>query len=108
MNQLGLDGAETPYPVPAARPLSERQRQVVLYMRAHDGPVRPLEVGMLMHAGREQPCMVLLDFRRNRVGCCRHASSDGADALHRLERRGLVVRQGRGAWTLATHTEAWT
>jgi hypothetical protein len=72
MNQLGLDGAETPHPLRGVRPLSPRQRQVVLYMRAHqDRPVRPLEVGMLMHAGRER------------------------------------VHQGRGAWTLATHTEAW-
>jgi hypothetical protein len=76
MSQLGLDGTETMLPLRLGRPLTERQRELVAYMRAH-GVVSPTELGVLMHQGRETPCVVLLDFRRMRVGCCEHASSDG-------------------------------
>lgn len=105
--QLALDGTEVPYPMRPPTPLSERQRQILAFIRLH-GVVRPVEIGMLMHQGRERPCVVLLDFRRMRVGCCRHASSDGVDALRRLERRGLVRHIARGQWVPERHEEGWS
>lgn len=102
MNQLGLDGRETPHPVRTPRPLSRRQREVLAYVRA-TFPVRPLDVGRMMHAGRERPCSECT----KRGLHCRHASSDGYDALRRLERRGLVVRESRGLWDPATVAEWW-
>ena len=90
--QLGFDGTEVEHPVPAPRPLSQRQREVLVYVRACF-PVRPLDVGVLMHAGREHACLICAAG-----GHCEHASSDGADALGRLAARGLVTREARGAW----------
>ena len=97
MSQLGLDGAETPYPTTRPRPLSARQRELVAYMRQH-GDVRPIDVGALMRNGRETPV---------RRGGERHVSSDGVDALRRLARRGLVERVERGRWRIVEHDEAW-
>jgi predicted transcriptional regulator of viral defense system len=37
----------------------------------------------------------------------RHVSSDGVDALKRLERRGLVERVARGHWRAVSVSEAW-
>jgi hypothetical protein len=105
--QLGLDGVETPYPPRTPRRLSDRQRELVAYIGERE-LVTPTEVGVLMHQGRERRCVVLLDFRRGRVGCCRFASSDGCDALRRLAKRGLVERVSRGKWRLIRHDEAWT
>lgn len=95
MSQLGLDGSETTHPLRAGRPLTPRQRELVTYMRAH-GIVRPREIGVLMHAGRTSIATKL-----------EHASSDGCDALRRLERRGLVERVARGRWQLIQHDESW-
>jgi len=106
VNQLGLDGTEVPLPLHHPRALTDRQRELVAWMRLR-GEVRPIEVGVLMHQGREVPCVVRLDFRRRAVGCCEHASSDGVDALQRLERRGLVERVQRGRWRLVEHDESW-
>jgi hypothetical protein len=95
--QLGLDGRETAHPVTRPRPLTERQRELVRYIRLHD-VVRPIDVGRLMHDGRTTPL---------RRGAERHASSDGVDALKRLEARGLVERVERGKWR-ARITEGWS
>jgi hypothetical protein len=99
---MGLDGRETPLPVRRPTPLSRRQREVLAYVRA-TYPVRPLDVGRVMHAGRERACLECVAFGRH----CRHASSDGYDALRRLERRGLVVRERRGAWSPTVAVEDW-
>lgn len=96
MSQLGLDGTETTHPVTRPQRLTERQRELVAYMRAR-GVVRPREIGVLMHAGRTTIASKL-----------QHASSDGYDALRRLERRGLVEHVARGAWKLIEHDESWT
>jgi hypothetical protein len=96
MSQLGLDGHETTHPVRAPRPLTARQRELVAYMRGHVY-VRPIDVGRLMRGGRVSPT------RDNN----RHVSSDGVDALRRLQRRGLVERVERGRWMLVEHDEAW-
>ena len=103
MSQLGLDGTEVVHPVRHPRPLSDRQREV-LRMIGILGAVRPLEVGKLMHAGaRKHPAGTALV----EGPCCQYASSDGCDALRRLERRGLVRRIHRGQWTLVDHAENW-
>lgn len=94
--QLGFDGSETTHPVRRPRRLTDRQRELVSYMRAR-GVVSPREVGVLMHAGRTTIASKL-----------RYASSDGYDALRRLERRGLVERIARGRWHLIEHDERWT
>ena len=107
MTQLGLDGSESTHPVRKVRPLSARQRELVAYMRQH-GDVSPTDVGVLMHQGRERPCVIRLDFRRGRTSCCKFASSDGSDALRRLARRGIVERVKRGRWRLVEHDESWT
>lgn len=96
MRQLGLDGAETSHPI-RMRPLTQRQREIVAYMRAV-GVVRPSDVGAMMRAGRSVP---------PRRGAGRHVSSDGVDALRRLERRGLVVHVTRGRWVAVSRDEAW-
>jgi hypothetical protein len=102
VTQIGLDGHETPHPVRRPTPLSRRQREVLAYVRV-TYPVRPLDVGKLMHAGRDRPCREC-----TRMGLhCRHASSDGYDALRRLERRGLVVRERRGFWCPTVAVEDW-
>lgn len=89
MSQLGLDGTEVAHPVPASRPLTQRQRDVVGYVRAF-GLVRPVHVGVFL--GRPP----------------RFAAANGWDMLHRLERRGLVQRRSRGLWELNTRTEDWS
>jgi hypothetical protein len=93
--QLALDGSETTHPVRRPRRLTERQRELVAYMR-QSGVVCPREIGVLMHAGRTSIASKL-----------RYASSDGYDALRRLERRGLVKRLKRGRWQLIEHDERW-
>ena len=97
--QLALDGAHTTHPTPRPRALTQRQRAVVSLLRAHRH-VRPFEVGMLMRSLRATP---------PRRGAQRHISSDGFDALRRLERRGLVEHVARGRWRLVEHDEhEWT
>jgi hypothetical protein len=96
-SQLALDGREITHPPRAPKPLSERQRELIAYMRTVEH-VRPQEVGLLMHAGRPEP---------RRLSAARHASSDGVDALARLQRRGLVERVKRGCWRVCTHEESW-
>jgi hypothetical protein len=55
-----------------------------------------IEIGRLMHDRRPTPPR----------GAERHASSDGVDALKRLEARGLVERVERGKWR-ARIVEGW-
>jgi hypothetical protein len=95
--QLGLDGRETSHPVRRAIPLTNRQREVLRFVRSRID-VRPIEVGRIMRDGRGTPL---------RLGAERHVSSDGADALKRLERRGLVERVSRGHWRAVSVSEAW-
>lgn len=96
MTQLGLDGRATPYPLRRPRPLSDRQREVLRFMQTN-GDVRPVQIGMLMHAGRST----------TRLHLDRYASSDGSDALRRLAKRGLVERVHRGVWRVIEHEEDW-
>jgi DNA-binding MarR family transcriptional regulator len=98
--QLTLDGREVQRPTRTVA-LTARQREVLRFVRTL-GDVRPLEIGVLMHVGREQPCRVCGEY-----GHCRHASSDGFDALRRLEQRGLVYRERRGHWRAVVAVEDW-
>lgn len=104
--QLGLDGTEVPYPVRRPTPLTDRQREILAYVRLH-GVVRPVEVGRMMHFGRKHPHGAVLLLPPAPLGCCEHASSDGCGALRRLERRGLVRRVARGQWVPERHEEGW-
>lgn len=110
--QLALDGSETPYPMRRITPLTDRQREVIGLMRACGGSVRPVEVGRLMHAGTRHPSglyPIIVDAATTSgpLSCCKFASSDGHDALRRLERRGIVERVRRGLWRLVDHQEDW-
>ena len=101
--QLGLDGTEVPHPPRRPHALTERQRELLAYIRSHDA-VRPLDIGVLMHVGRPDPC---LSCALGADAHCEHASSDGVDALHRLARRGLVYRERRGRWLAVVAAEGW-
>ena len=103
--QLTIDGREVASVRPP-RPLTERQREVLRFIRQR-GLVRPFEVGVMMHAGRRHPYGFILAKPRAKA-CCQYASSDGYDALRRLERRGLVRREGRGQWVPLISGEGWT
>lgn len=106
--QLTIDGREEAHP-PRVVGLTERQREVLRFVRAHDD-VRPIEVGTIIHAGRERPCpepVLRPESQRRRPGCCQWASSDGAAALKRLAARGLVERVARGRWRVVAHDEEW-
>jgi hypothetical protein len=98
--QLTIDGREVE--VPRIYPLSNRQRELLRFIRSH-GVVRPIQVGMLMHRGRANPCLLCLLHGTP----CQYASSDGYDALARLARRGLVMRIQRGRWTAVVSGEGW-
>lgn len=97
MSQLGLDGRESLHPVRRVRPLTDRQREVLRFVRS-TVYVRPVEVGRVMRAGR---------VTAPRRGAERHVSSDGVDALERLERRGLVEHVARGCWRATSVVEMW-
>lgn len=94
MRQLTFDGRDVEHP-PRVRALTQRQREILGYVRAV-GEVRPLDIGRMMRLGRETP---------ERRGHERHVSSDGVDALQRLERRGLVYRAARGRWSPVVERE---
>ena len=95
MRQTSLDGTETDSVRPPP-PLTDRQREVLRYMRLKEKPVRPIEIGAIMHAGRADLVLVAHYF-----------SSDGVDALKRLERRGLVEKLARGQWVAKIRSEDW-
>jgi hypothetical protein len=52
MRQLTLDGREVDHPLRVGQPLSDRQREILRFVRAR-GVVRSYEVGAMMHAGRD-------------------------------------------------------
>jgi transposase len=109
MRQLTLDGREVDHPLRVGQPLSDRQREILRFVRAR-GVVRSYEVGAMMHAGRDGVCKSRATFPEGRwhLGCCRHAPSDGCDAMNRLLARGLVERVGRGRWrAIADPDERW-
>ena len=69
--QLSMDGAAVLFPMPAPRRLTERQRDLLRYARAHGGITT-----------RE----------------ARRFYADASGALWRLECLGLVRQTGRGVW----------
>jgi hypothetical protein len=92
--QLTLDGREVERPV-LPRPLTDRQREVMRYVRAR-GAVRPIEVGRIMHMARDSAPKPS------------YFASDGSDALRRLAKRGLVRRVRRGRWEATSNEEGWS
>ena len=93
--QLAIDGSEVPVQLATkvGRRLTPAQREI-MHRLDTDGTIRPVTAGMIVLLLNEtRPGM--LERRRQ------HASSDGAAALKRLAKRGLVERQARGKWTRA-------
>lgn len=93
-SQLALDGRETPLPLSLTRALNETQRELLVLLRDL-GELRSAQAGTIVHLRRERPC---LRPPAGKLGCCRHAASDGAAAMKRLEARRLVEHVGRGCW----------
>lgn len=92
MNQLDL---LTGKPVePPAKPLTERQQQVLDLVAAagRDG-VLAADVGAMLHELRR---------RHPSDHHCGYCHDDGKDALRPLQKRKLVVRRRSGRWTLPT------
>jgi predicted transcriptional regulator of viral defense system len=73
--QITLEGEAVPFPLPAPRRLTERQRALMNHVR-WQGSIRTRDVGNVYR--------------------------DPSGALGRLERRGLIHRVKRGHWRLAT------
>lgn len=70
--QITFDGELVPYPPPSPRRLTQRQRDLVLYVRC---------------------------WRTVTITDVRRFYADPHGALRRLETFGLVKRAGRGEWT---------
>jgi hypothetical protein len=107
--QLTIDGREEAHP-PRLAGLTERQREVLRFIRGRS-EVRPIEVGLVLHAGRERPCRQAQQAPGHspRSGaCCAYTSSDGSAALRRLAARGLVERVAHGRWRAIWQSEHWT
>lgn len=98
--QLTMDGGSVAVEsVPSTRrvPLSAVQRAIIRHADQNDG-IRPVEAGLILHRDRPKN-HVTGSAAANRwhgtsraVGCCPWASSDGHEALKRLERRGYLKR----------------
>jgi hypothetical protein len=73
--QLTIDGREVPFPLPAPFRLTERQRELLRYMRAVDS------WGATFHTG---------DARR--------FFRDATGAMRRLEAAGVVEHTAHGTW----------
>lgn len=77
-----------------AKPLTERQRQVLELVAAagKDGVIAN-DVGAMLHELRGRHPS---DYR------CGYCRDDGKDALRVLQKRKLVVRRRTGRWTVPT------
>jgi hypothetical protein len=100
--QLTIDGGEVPaFGDETGRhaPLSRRQRGIVVHLREH-GTIDTIDAGRIMHAGRDGGVCPIARLTGEYAGegCCRYCSSDGAAALVRLARRGIVQRVAVGDW----------
>lgn len=95
---MTLDGGEVSRPQTHGQPLSETQREVLHQLRWR-GTLRSAEVGVIVHAMREN---ATCGPARRAAGCCQYAAVDGNEAMKRLMERGLVRRTGeRGVWAPA-------
>jgi len=82
--QLTLDGKFVE--LIRVTPLTDRQRELLRYIRAAEDGVRTGEIAPLMAA---------------------RSSSAAVGALRRLQRRGLVERIGHGHWRATSADESW-
>ena len=97
--QITIEGELVAHPVPTPAPLSGSQRAILRTIRAL-GELRSSEAGLMMHGARGwcAPFHAPYAPTPDRLGCCEYGATDGAAAMRRLERRGLVERVGRGRW----------
>lgn len=92
--QLTIGGREEPIELVADRcaPLTAAQ-VAILRLLAERRTITSSEAGRIVHAHRQPPC------ERCKRGCCGFTSTDGSDALKRLQARGLARRIAAGRWT---------
>lgn len=102
-NQLTLAGfPATPRQARSSQAqLSGAQRAILARLR-ESGSIRAVEAGTIVHAYRPG---IACEKGGQGAGCCCYASTDGSDALKRLQRRGLVERVERGAWNITEAAE---
>lgn len=94
--QLSFDGGEIEETAVVRRHahLTDVQKAILRLARER-GKVSPLEAGRLVHGARYGICARKL---REDGRCCPWASSDGVDALKRLQARGFLEHTARGVW----------
>lgn len=107
LDQLELIPGVRPHETLRTLPsLSRVQREILGKLHA-DGHITSTEAGVLMHRARRPfpDGSTRCGFGAkggasgpNAVSCCGYASADGLEAMKRLERRGLVVRDPAGGW----------
>lgn len=109
--QLTIDGDVEPYAEVAQRnrivsALSGTQREILRRVR-EEGGLRGVEAGVMIHAARnaERRFPVCGGGAKGhgptRSGaCCHYAATDGAEAMKRLQKRGLVKKKGK-KWVMA-------
>lgn len=104
--QLNLDGGEDAGP-PRVAPLNGTQ-QLILGIIREQGGIRSVQAGVLVHESRGTRCCMAgagadrFKGTPRAMACCAYASSDGLEALKRLEARGLIKRGKKiGMWKAA-------
>jgi len=104
--QLRLDGSAVAQQRPGGA-LSPAQRDILRYMREHDGEISSTRAGVIVHACRASGCSSGPSAASDRwtpgergEACCPWAASDGGECMKRLARRGLVYHAGPGCWRL--------
>lgn len=93
--QLTIDGGEEILSVEAPKhhsPLTHAQSSILLLI-AERGKITSSEAGEIVHLHRAPPCARCVEHGR-----CGFTSSDGRDALKRLQARGFVIRLVTGVW----------
>lgn len=97
-SQLRVDGGEEARR--NDRGLTQVQRRILATIR-ENGFIRSVEAGNYVHEASRRHARRLgaLDEHRGK-GCCSYAATDGLDAMKRLVKRGLVVKESRGHWVL--------
>jgi len=92
--QLTIDGGEelVEHRASGRAPLSAAQFDILRMLAEHD-VITSTDAGRIVHANRNPPC------ERCRRGRCGFTSTDGSEALRRLQARGLVRKIAAGLWT---------
>lgn len=91
--------------------LTVLQRAILNHIDKHES-IRPVEAGVIIHEGRGNGCkggtaiqwaessakQRTIRVEKNRISCCKWASTDGVMALRRLQNRGIVQRINKGVY----------